>query len=219
MVSDNTSKGGFVVPPECEGKYLRCKVTPMDSTGAQGEAVWSAPVYVEITDPADKTGFRNLLAEAKAMLESAQVGEEPGQWSQKEVDLLQAAITDAEEALKTDPMSQYEHDKALAAFEAAYTRFQNNRNAGELSNMLYVNELLDNRGGWKTLSGADAAVTDNGITITSAGSDYEMLAYNEKFQGKVFSFKYGQTFQSETSDEWGRLLPESEQSCRHSLVG
>lgn len=64
-VSDNMSSTEFTVTPICEGKWIRCKVTPVDSRGAQGEPVWSAPVQVAFNpNGVDKTEFRKLVDEA-----------------------------------------------------------------------------------------------------------------------------------------------------------
>ena len=72
-VSDNMTRTEFTVTPICEGKWIRCKLTPMDSRGAQGEPVWSEPVFVAFTSHVDKTQFRALVDEAKAKVE-AEIG-------------------------------------------------------------------------------------------------------------------------------------------------
>ena len=44
---DNSKDSTLAVTTASEGKWLKCKVTPIDSTGIMGEAVWSEAVYVK----------------------------------------------------------------------------------------------------------------------------------------------------------------------------
>lgn len=144
----------FTVTPICEGKWIRCKVTPVDSRGAQGEPVWSAPVQVAFNpNGVDKTEFRKLVDEAKAKVEAAQIGDEPGQWTQKEIDLITAAIADAEAVLAKDPISQYDFDLGVAAFQKAYTRFCNNQNAGTATDVIEIDALIEDTENWTPYSG------------------------------------------------------------------
>ena len=195
----------FTVTPICEGKWIRCKVTPVDSRGAQGEPVWSAPVFVAFTSTVDKTEFRALVDEAKAKVEAAQIGDEPGQWTQKEIDLITAAIADAEAVLAKDPISQYAFDLGVAAFQKAYTRFCNNQNAGTVTDVIEIDALIEDTENWTPYSGnKEGKPTFVGGKLTlNATSAYQTSCYTGRtYTNKTFLFDYQQTL-PEGNDGWG----------------
>lgn len=205
-VSDNMSSTEFTVTPICEGKWIRCKVTPVDSRGAQGEPVWSAPVQVAFNpNGVDKTEFRALVDEAKAKVEAAQIGDEPGQWTQKEIDLITAAIADAEAVLAKDPISQYDFDLGVAAFQKAYTRFCNNQNAGTATDVIEIDALIEDTENWTPYSGnKEGKPTFVGGKLTlNATSAYQTSCYTGRtYTNKTFLFDYQQTL-PEGNDSWG----------------
>lgn len=205
-VSDNMSSTEFTVTPICEGKWIRCKVTPVDSRGAQGEPVWSAPVQVAFNpNGVDKTEFRKLVDEAKAKVEAAQIGDEPGQWTQKEIDLITAAIADAEAVLAKDPISQYDFDLGVAAFQKAYTRFCNNQNAGTATDVIEIDALIEDTENWTPYSGnKEGKPTFVGGKLTlNATSAYQTSCYTGRtYTNKTFLFDYQQTL-PEGNDSWG----------------
>ena len=196
-VSDNMSSTEFTVTPICEGKWIRCKVTPVDSRGAQGEPVWSAPVQVAFNpNGVDKTEFRALVDEAKAKVEAAQIGDEPGQWTQKEIDLITAAIADAEAVLAKDPISLYDFDLGVAAFQKAYTRFCNNQNAGTATDVIEIDALIEDTENWTPHAENKAGkptFTGGKLTLTAA-SAYQTACYTGKaYTNKTFRFTYQQS--------------------------
>ena len=205
-VSDNMTCTEFTVTPICEGKWIRCKVTPVDSRGAQGEPVWSAPVQVAFNpNGVDKTEFRKLVDEAKAKVEAAQIGDEPGQWTQKEIDLITAAIADAEAVLAKDPISQYDFDLGVAAFQKAYTRFCNNQNAGTATDVIEIDALIEDTENWTPYSGnKEGKPTFVGGKLTlNATSAYQTSCYTGRtYTNKTFLFDYQQTL-PEGNDSWG----------------
>ena len=208
LVSDNRVGNGFVVTPICEGKWIRAKVVPVDSSGRLGDPVWSDPVFVPIGTPADKTEFLALIAEAEAALDAAEIGSDPGMWTQKEVDLLTEAIAKAKVDLEPEVISQYNFDAMFAEFKTAYARFIGNRIAGEITNLQPVNPLLDDTANWVPYTNNTAAVptfnADGSMTIVS-DTNVAMGGYaGEKFSGKVFSFKYRQDL-VEGKESWGGL--------------
>ncbi len=195
-VSDNMTRTEFTVTPICEGKWIRCKVTPVDSRGAQGTPVWSEPVFVAFTSHVDKTQFRALVDEAKAKVEAAQIGDEPGQWTQKEIDLITAAIADAEAVLAKDPISQYDFDLGVAAFQKAYTRFCNNQNAGTATDVIEIDALIEDTENWTPHAENKAGkpnFTGGKLTLTAA-SAYQTACYTGKaYTNKTFRFTYQQS--------------------------
>ena len=205
-VSDNMTCTEFTVTPICEGRWIRCKLTPVDSRGAQGEPVWSAPVQVAFNpNGVDKTEFRALVDEAKAKVEAAQIGDEPGQWTQKEIDLITAAIADAEAVLAKDPISQYDFDLGVAAFQKAYTRFCNNQNAGTATDVIEIDALIEDTENWTPYSGnKEGKPTFVGGKLTlNATSAYQTSCYTGRtYTNKTFLFDYQQTL-PEGNDSWG----------------
>lgn len=195
-VSDNMTRTEFTVTPICEGKWIRCKLTPVDSRGAQGTPVWSEPVFVAFTSHVDKTQFRALVDEAKAKVEAAQIGDEPGQWTQKEIDLITAAIADAEAVLAKDPISQYDFDLGVAAFQKAYTRFCNNQNAGTATDVIEIDALIEDTENWTPHAENKAGkptFTGGKLTLTAA-SAYQTACYTGKaYTNKTFRFTYQQS--------------------------
>ena len=195
-VSDNMTRTEFTVTPICEGKWIRCKLTPVDSRGAQGTPVWSEPVFVAFTSHVDKTQFRALVDEAKAKVEAAQIGDEPGQWTQKEIDLITAAIADAEAVLAKDPISQYDFDLGVAAFQKAYTRFCNNQNAGTVTDVIEIDALIEDTENWTPHAENKAGkptFTGGKLTLTAA-SAYQTACYTGKaYTNKTFRFTYQQS--------------------------
>ena len=203
-VSDNMTRTEFTVTPICEGKWIRCKLTPVDSRGAQGEPVWSEPVFVAFTSTVDKTEFRALVNEAKAKVEAAQIGDEPGQWTQKEIDLITAAIADSEAVLAKDPISQYDFDLGVAAFQKAYTRFCNNQNAGTATDVIEIDALIEDTENWTPYSGnKEGKPTFVGGKLTlNATSAYQTSCYTGRtYSNKTFLFNYQQTY-AESNDSW-----------------
>ena len=195
----------FTVTPICEGRWIRCKLTPVDSRGAQGEPVWSEPVFVAFTSTVDKTEFRALVDEAKAKVEAAQIGDEPGQWTQKEIDLITAAIAGAEAVLAKDPISQYDFDLGVAAFQKAYTRFCNNQNAGTATDVIEIDALIEDTENWTPYSGnKEGKPTFVGGKLTlNATSAYQTSCYTGRtYTNKTFLFDYQQTL-PEGNDSWG----------------
>ena len=204
-VSDNMTCTEFTVTPICEGRWIRCKLTPVDSRGAQGEPVWSEPVFVAFTSTVDKTEFRALVDEAKAKVEAAQIGDEPGQWTQKEIDLITAAIAGAEAVLAKDPISQYDFDLGVAAFQKAYTRFCNNQNAGTATDVIEIDALIEDTENWTPYSGnKEGKPTFVGGKLTlNATSAYQTSCYTGRtYTNKTFLFDYQQTL-PEGNDSWG----------------
>ena len=204
-VSDNMTDTEFTVTPICEGRWLRCKLTPVDSRGLQGEAVWSEPVFVAFTSEIDKTELRALVDEAKTKVENAQIGDEPGQWSQKEIDLITAAIADAEALLEKSPISQYDFDLGVAAFQKAYTRFCNNQNAGTVTDVIEIDALIEDTENWTPYSGnKEGKPTFVGGKLTlNATSAYQTACYTGRtYTNKTFLFDYRQTL-PEGNDSWG----------------
>ena len=195
-VSDNMTCTEFTVTPICEGRWIRCKLTPVDSRGAQGEPVWSEPVFVAFTSTVDKTEFRALVDEAKAKVEAAQIGDEPGQWTQKEIDLITAAIADAEAVLAKDPISRYDFDLGVAAFQKAYTRFCNNQNAGTATDVIEIDALIEDTENWTPHAENKAGkptFTGGKLTLTAA-SAYQTACYTGKtYTNKTFRFTYQQS--------------------------
>lgn len=204
-VSDNMTDTEFTVTPICEGRWLRCKLTPVDSRGLQGEAVWSEPVFVAFTSEIDKTEFRALVDEAKTKVENAQIGDEPGQWSQKEIDLITAALADAEALLEKSPISRYDFDLGAAAFQKAYTRFLNNQNAGTATDVIELDALIEDTENWTPYSGNKTGIPTfiGGKLSMNATSAYQTACYTGKtYTNKTFRFTYQQTFEP-GNDSWG----------------
>ena len=144
----------------------------------------------------DKTEFRALVDEAKAKVEAAQIGDEPGQWTQKEIDLITAAIADAEAVLAKDPISQYDFDLGVAAFQKAYTRFCNNQNAGTATDVIEIDALIEDTENWTPHAENKAGkptFTGGKLTLTAA-SAYQTACYTGKaYTNKTFRFTYQQS--------------------------
>lgn len=195
-VSDNMTSTEFTVTPICEGKWIRCKLTPVDSRGAQGTPVWSEPVLVAFTSTVDKTAFRALVDKAKTEVEAADIGDEPGQWTQKEINLITAAIADAEAVLAKNPISQYDFDLGAAAFQKAYTRFLNNQNAGTATDLIEIDALIEDSENWTPWSENKAGkptFTGGKLTLNAA-SAYQTACYTGKaYTNKTFRFTYQQS--------------------------
>lgn len=196
-VSDNTTKKDFTITMPCEGKYLYCKVTPVNSKGIEGTAVWSAPVKVALGS-VDKTTLLARITEAEGLLDDAVVGTEDGQWTQKEVDRLKSAIAAAKALKENENANQYEVNLEVEALKAAIERFKNNRNGGVYAlNLMQINSLIADEENWISVKDyIENAPTfkDGEIHFVSSSDKYSAAGYQkESYTNKVFSFRYRQT--------------------------
>lgn len=201
-VSDNTTKKDFVITMPCEGKYLYCKVVPVNSNGMEGTPVWSAPVKVAL-GTVDKTALQEKITEAEELIKTAIVGTEDGQWSQKEVDRLMSAIAAAKALKENENANQYEVNLEVEALKAAIERFKNNRNGGVYAlNLMQINALIADEENWISVPDFKQnapTFKDGEIHFTSTSDKYSAAGYQgESYTNKVFSFRYRQT-----GEGWG----------------
>ena len=149
--------------------------------------------------PMKKTKYRldEQIRQAILSLES--------KWTQKEIDLITAAIANAEAVLAKDPISQYDFDLGVAAFQKAYTRFCNNQNAGTATDVIEIDALIEDTENWTPYSGnKEGKPTFVGGKITlNATSAYQTSCYTGRtYTNKTFLFDYQQTL-PEGNDSWG----------------
>ncbi len=212
-VSDNTTGKKFTVTDYCEGKWIRCKVTPVDSSGLEGEPVWSDPVYVELSAPVDKTQLQELVNRANELLANAVIGEEAGQWSEKEASLLRTAVEAAQAVLDKENASQYLVEEKIAELTAAIERFLNNQNGGGVTNIISIDEMLADEENWVMPGTTVPTFAQGSLNIASTlgdGSVSQMIGYNaQTYSNKLFSFKFKVDYLGDTDGRWSGIYLQS----------
>ena len=104
-----------------------------------------------------------------------------------------------------DPISQYDFDLGVAAFQKAYTRFCNNQNAGTATDVIEIDALIEDTENWTPYSGnKEGKPTFVGGKLTlNATSAYQTSCYTGRtYTNKTFLFDYQQTL-PEGNDSWG----------------
>ncbi|MDY6314579.1 MAG: right-handed parallel beta-helix repeat-containing protein, partial [Clostridia bacterium] len=195
-VSDNISLNDFKVTAECEGKWIKCKVTPVNENGSMGEPVWSAPVYVEPSGSADKDALYALVQEVKTFMETAETGSQPGQYPESEVKLIDEAVKSAEAVLGDASATQFGVDGETAALAKAFKRFKESQNIAENVTRINVAPLIAQEDSWTT-KGSNFKFENGSLKVFNG---YEWASYNETFKNTEFSFRYKQK-----TDSWGGM--------------
>ena len=193
-ISPTGLTNSYIVSPNCEGKWIRCKVIPVDENRVQGKAVWSEPIYVELTTEVDTTELEGLLAEAEEFMEGVVVGEEDGQWKQSYVDTFNAAINVAKAVLAQSTLYPSEYEAALKAFKNAYTTFVNSKIKTATLGYVSVGRLITDTANWKSTNATP--VFENGtVSISNVDANkWGTLGYTkETYVNKIFRFTYQQT--------------------------
>ncbi|MDY4975589.1 MAG: S-layer homology domain-containing protein [Clostridia bacterium] len=107
----------LVITGDLVGKYLKFEVTPYDETGAAGEAVWSASVFVTV----DESSFRQMIEYAQKACEEAVEGTLLGQYPAGSKAALMAAIEAAQAFYEEGASGDLE--AASEALSQAYDSF------------------------------------------------------------------------------------------------
>ena len=197
----------FTVTEECEGKWLRCKVTAVDENGAQADSVWSDPVFVPISNVVtDKSALTTLVAESKALLEDEGIASINSAIFKAKVDALEEAIAAAEVTLAKDPLSSLEYTQAtdtlteakqsVKTFADAYLSKEDTGNAKTVD----VAELIADKANWVTTRGSKPVFGDNSMTIAATDAQAQNVYLGKKYSNTVFHFTYKHDLT--TGEEW-----------------
>jgi len=116
---------------------------------------------------ADKTALNSKITEAQGMLNSAQPGTAPGQYTQSAVDALEAAITTAQAVTDNADATQNEVDNAVTALNNAITAF-NSAKVPESPSVAYQTALES------ALSWISSKITTP--DVGSVGGEWAVLA-------------------------------------------
>ncbi len=194
-LSDNSGLNSYKISPECEGKWIKCKVTPVNEDGTVGEAVWSEPIYVELSGSADKDELYELIQTVKAFVDAAETGSEPGQYPESEAELIRAAVSSAEEVLGNASATQYAVDTEKANLDKAFKRFKNSQNIAENVSKINIAPFIKDAENW-TFFNNNYELSETAIKIYDG---YQWATLNNKFTNTELSFRYKQKVQG---DAW-----------------
>ena len=184
----------------------------LTTTCASGKGIWAhraktstATCSAPCGRSASFCAFRALVDEAKAEVDAAKVGDKPGQWTQKEINLITAAIADAEKLLAKTPISQYDFDLGVAAFRKAYKRFCSNVNAEVKIEVVEIDALIEDAENWTPYKENKAGKPNfkgGKLTLTATSANQTACYTGSTYKNKIFRFDYQQTYAA-GNDNWG----------------
>ena len=176
------------------GRKLRYTVTPHDLSGLYGETVTSQEITVAgDASNVDKSKLWEAIDKAEALLSTAVVGNEDGQYPQEAVDAMKAAIDKARAVAEGTAQYQYVVDDATAELISFTEDFPNLQN----TTLEYqsLKPLLADTSNWVTAAGEDPTF-ENGSLIVPDGGCVSYIG--SKYKNKTFVFNL--KFEKKTED-------------------
>lgn len=174
------------VLPEYEGRKIYYEIMPVDYNGVFGDKVKSSEVTISVGGDVDKDELYDHIEEARKLVNNAVVGSLEGQYTQKSVDTLKAAIASANAVAANEDAVQFEVDSQVEALKTAINMFK----LSVITNVEYMSLkpiITDtDPSHWTAVMGSLPQFNADGSMTVKAGS---CVTYNyKKYKNVLFTF-------------------------------
>ncbi len=185
LLSTYTTRNSCSIPEKYRGRWIRCRVIPVNSSGLMGQDGWSEAVEIGGTAQADKTALVEQLAKARAALQSAVAGTQDGQYPQSAIDQLKAGVDRAQTVADDPDALQFQVDEAVEQLSQLQKSFADSQVVA--MERMSIGAMLQDTEHWQSYTGTEPFTLEQGVLTLTGGTG---AAYTgAQYQNKIFVFK------------------------------